>query len=542
MIDRTKRPLTLLISFLLIVSICIQPATIFAETVRGIEEPFFIQHEDRETLATNSLLTIGQTKYVPLRDVASFLNYDLTMVDGQVQLNSRQEELALQTIDSLPKQRVPQFTSNATFQANVAAQGALIAKNSSEQIMYQKNGTKTFYPASTTKMMTALLAVERGNLKDVVTVSQKATQVPADSSKAYLRAGDRLTLEQLLYAMMLPSGNDAAVAIAEHIAGSEQKFAQLMSERAKELGATKTNFVNAHGYHHPNQYTTPQDMAKIAFEVAKHPELLKVLKTTNYTAYYRDRNGKSVSRTWSTTNRMKLNSSPYYHSAIIGGKTGYTSASLHNLVSIARDQNDIYVIVVLRGHSTKRYEDTLTMLSKARQVSTNYEKNLSTLQNVRFHDAQTFVIDGRKVSAPSVNYQGVVYVAIPSINQLFGKNVTVSDEQLNKVALNNEIIPFTQFSPIIENGRMLVPFRQLFEAIDYRVTYESATKKVTGHNEDTTIELLIDSNIAYVNGEKVTLDAKAKVVKGHTLVPVRFIAETTGFKVDWGFGRTLKVN
>lgn len=538
-----KQTLSIFLLFIVFIYTFVYPYTILAnnsvQNVRGIEEPFFIQFQGEEILAANSLLTIDDAKYVPLRDVADILGYTISPSGNQTVLtggNSIQNE---QKITNLPKKHIPINSTNLTFQTSVAAQGALIAENSSDHIMFQKNGATTFYPASTTKLMTALIAIEKGNLKDIVTVSNRAVQVPYDSSRAYILPGDKLTLEQLLYALLLPSGNDAAVAIAEHIAGSEQKFVQLMNERAKQLGATKTNFVNAHGYHHPNHYTTPQDLAKIAFAVAKHQKLINILGAPSYTAYYKNKNGKTVSRKWTSTNKMNHRTSPYYHSAILGGKTGFTSAALHNLVSIARSKNDLYVIVVLRGHNTKRYTDTLTMFSKAQSTRATFDKTYPRLRNVVFKNEQAFLVNNDFIYLPTVQYKGRTYIAASHIEKLFGYSGKVSNKQQYKVTLDEVLVPFTDAEPINENGRLLVPFRQLFSLIGFSIDYDNQTRTITAQNEEMMMKLQVDSQMAYVNDTKVSLDVKPKIVQGRTLVPVRFVGETIGYDVDWGIGRTL---
>lgn len=536
--ERNKKIISSLLSLIVFFSIFL-PTSVFGSTenVRGFLEPFFIQDGEKEFIASEQMITINNEKYIPIQSITDALSYSLSFEDGILHIASS-SQIEQPLIQELPKKFVS-IPTKITFKTNVNAQGALIAENTADNIMFQKNGTTIFYPASTTKLLTALLAVERGNLTDIVTVTQEATQVPSDSTTAYLLPGDQLTLEQLLYAMLLPSGNDAAVAIAVHIAGSEANFAKLMNERAKQLGAYQTNFVNAHGYHHPNHYTTPQDMSKIVFEVIKHPELLKIIGTASYTAYYRNANGETVSRTWDTTNQMIKQSSSYYHPAIIGGKTGYTSAAGYNLVSIARQQNDIYVTIVFKGLGTERYNDTKIMLDRAIQLRTEYDQTYPKLQGVTFYNSQTFIADERVVSTPAVSYQGQVYVPASSLSQILNKQVSVSTDPLYKISIDKKLIPFTNVAPINESGRILVPFRQLFEEFNFEVNYDKVTKTIYATNDQYTIRLKANSTIAYVNEKAVLLDVPAKIVNGYTMVPVRFFAEMAGKEVDWGVGRTV---
>ena len=159
------------------------------------------------------------------------------------------------------------------------------------EVLYSKNAFERLYPASTTKIMTALLAVKYGNLEDMVTVTEDAVITEAGATLADLKPGDTLTMEQLLYGLMLPSGNDAGAAIAVHMSQSIENFAALMNEEAARLGATGTHFVNPHGLHDENHYTTAYDLYLIFNEALKYPKFREVTKTVAYTANYKDKDG-----------------------------------------------------------------------------------------------------------------------------------------------------------------------------------------------------------------------------------------------------------
>ena len=155
------------------------------------------------------------------------------------------------------------FANNYTFAQTleIDAQSAILIEAKSKRILYEHNPHMKLPMASTTKIMTALLALEEGNCNDKVKIGEIAVGV--EGSSIYLREGETLTLEDLLYGLMLRSGNDAAVAIAEHIGNSLEDFIKLMNQRAKEIGAVNTNFMNPHGLHHDNHYTTSYDLALI---------------------------------------------------------------------------------------------------------------------------------------------------------------------------------------------------------------------------------------------------------------------------------------
>lgn len=158
----------------------------------------------------------------------------------------------------------------------LTAAAAMLMDWQTGQVLWEKNGFQRRAPASTTKVMTALLALERGRLEDRVLVSQRAART--GGSSMYIKAGEVYTLRELLYGLLLHSGNDAAVAIAEHIGGSVEAFAELMNQRALELGARSTHFVNPHGLHHPNHYSTAYDLALITRQALRHPVFAAIVR------------------------------------------------------------------------------------------------------------------------------------------------------------------------------------------------------------------------------------------------------------------------
>lgn len=210
-----------------------------------------------------------------------------------------------------------------TFEMEIDSYAAAVMGSERGHFLYTKNADEKLYPASTTKIMTALVALEHGNISDLVVVSEEVKQVPWDSSKANIQPGDELTLEQLLYGMMLPSGNDAAIAIAVHIGGTVEKFVGMMNEKAAEIGADSTNFINPHGYHDPNQYTTAKDLAIISSEALKKPLFNNLISKEHYKAVFKNLKGKTVTRNWRTTNQLLRTDSPLYNKEIVGGKNRF---------------------------------------------------------------------------------------------------------------------------------------------------------------------------------------------------------------------------
>lgn len=222
------------------------------------------------------------------------------------------------------------------------------------------------YPASTTKIMTALLAIEYGDLSQKVTVSEAAssTSFAADESVCEIKTGDVLTLKDLLYGLLMCSGNDAAVAIAETVSGSVDEFVDLMNERAQELMATQTHFENPHGLHSENHYTTAYDLYLIFNECIKHDEFLEVISADSYTPDITDADGNPRNLEWEPTNFYATGEAdPPQNATLVGGKTGTTQLAGNCLVLLEKDSDDQPFISIVMGADTKDllYQD-MTML------------------------------------------------------------------------------------------------------------------------------------------------------------------------------------
>ena len=240
----------------------------------------------------------------------------------------------------------------------VTARSAVVMEARTGRVLYERNMNERRFPASTTKIMTLIIALERGNLDDVVTVSAHAAGT--EGSTIWLAPGDKITLRELLYGMMLHSGNDATVAVAEHIAGSVDAFARLMTAKAKELGATDTHFVNANGLPDDAHYTTAHDMALIASYGYSLPGFEEIVST------------KEVTFPWvkDETHRLRNeNQMLWLYEGGNGVKTGYTEAAGRCLVSAAKRDGIQLVAVVL--DSNWMWNDSILLLDYGfRQIDT----------------------------------------------------------------------------------------------------------------------------------------------------------------------------
>lgn len=251
--------------------------------------------------------------------------------------------------------------------SEVDAEAAAVFSIDDQMVIYSKNAYEQLYPASTTKVMTAILALKYGNLSDVVTVTDAAVITEAGASLANIKPGDQLTLEQLLYGLMLPSGNDAANAIAVHLAGSVDAFADRMNEEAERIGATGTHFVNPSGLNDPDHYTTAYDLYLMFNEALTYPKFREVISTSSYTANYLDGTGASVSQTWMVSNKY-INGEEETPAGltVLGGKTGTTQAAGNCLVMASTAENgDEYISVVMKaGSRPALYENMTNIIRK----------------------------------------------------------------------------------------------------------------------------------------------------------------------------------
>lgn len=254
------------------------------------------------------------------------------------------------------------FNTNV-FALEISSPNAILIDVESGKILYEKDAYSEIYPASTTKILTAILALENCSLDEKVTASYNAIMsVPYDGTTAAIQVGETWTVKQLVEAMMVCSANEAANMLAEHIGGSVESFASMMNSRAKELGAKSTYFVNPNGLHNSKHKTTTYDMAFIARHgMLNLPEFKRASALTNFslpsTSIY-DKND----RNYINTNRMIVKSSSYYYKYATGIKTGFTSQALNCIVSSAEKDGVELIAVVMGAMGTKnRTDDTITL-------------------------------------------------------------------------------------------------------------------------------------------------------------------------------------
>ncbi|MFV0364302.1 MAG: D-alanyl-D-alanine carboxypeptidase family protein [Suipraeoptans sp.] len=241
------------------------------------------------------------------------------------------------------------------FSLSEDVKGAALFDLSNEKVLFGHHLFDRIYPASITKIMTALLLIENSNLDDTVTVPAEATDFPSYASLCGLQTGDTIKLKDLLYGLLLPSGNDAAAAIAIHVGGSINGFADMMNQRAVELMATGTHFVNPHGLDDDNHYTTPYDLYLIFNEVIKHDDFLQVIMSKSHECEVVQADGTTRTMTFDNTNQYISGAQNAPDSIIIdGGKTGTTGYAGNCLIILSHNaaNNHKYISMIL-GASSK---------------------------------------------------------------------------------------------------------------------------------------------------------------------------------------------
>lgn len=241
----------------------------------------------------------------------------------------------------------------------VSADGIVLMDALSGEVLYAKNAYGAYPPASTTKLMTALLTLEKTKLDDVVKVGKNPPL--ADGSKIYLFEGEELKVKDLLYGLLLVSGNDCAEALAEHISGSTDKFAEEMNKRALELGCKNTNFVNPSGLYNDKHKTSAMDLALIMKELSKHPEYTQIATTSFYKIP--TTNKSSSERPLWNENKLIQKSSNLYYEGCQGGKTGYTVQSQHSYVSSATRNGQTLIVALVHDKEKTFFPDAAALFN-----------------------------------------------------------------------------------------------------------------------------------------------------------------------------------
>ena len=259
---------------------------------------------------------------------------------------------------------------------SLSSASAIVMELSTGTVLYSKNIHKKHYPASITKIMTSLLTLENSSPSDVVTFTEaEAHGIETGSSSMYCVPGEKFTIEQVLYGIMLQSANEMCLVAADHVAGSVDKFVEMMNQRVAQLGLKDTHFMNPNGLHNDDHYTSAYDMACIAREAWKNPSFQKICGTRTYQVKSTNKRKASEILGGQLLNHHQMingyeTSSRYEKDYVTGGKTGYTSMAHSTLVTFAEKDGMQLVSVIMKGNSSKQgepneYTDTTRILDYA---------------------------------------------------------------------------------------------------------------------------------------------------------------------------------
>lgn len=232
--------------------------------------------------------------------------------------------------------------------ADIASDTGILMDADTGTVLFDKGGDQQRYPASITKIMTLLVAVENSSMDEQVTFTETGVRnVTADSSNINSKVGEVMTMQDCLHALIIQSANDAAAQIAEHVGGTEQNFIDMMNQRAAEIGCTNTHFTNSSGLPDENHYSSAKDMALIFREGLKNKDFRSVIGDADYTI--QPTNMTSDKRVMHTHHPMFAPESDIYYPGCIGGKTGFTNLAAHTLVTAVEQNGTTYIAVVMHG-------------------------------------------------------------------------------------------------------------------------------------------------------------------------------------------------
>ena len=327
---------------------------------------------------------------------------------------------------------------------NITANSYIVIDNKTNKVLYNKNENKKMYPASTTKILTAIITLENCNLDDTVTASYDAVMsIPEGYSTANIQIGEKLTVEQLLEVLLVHSANDAANVLAEFIGGSIDSFVNMMNTKLNELGANNSHFTNAYGLHDENHYTTAKDLAKIMQYCLKNETFRKISGQASCAISATNKYG---TRSYSSTNELLDSSSSSYYNYLISGKTGFTTQSQGCLVSAAFRDNLELVGVVL--YSSSRFADT-------RRIYDYAYSNYSIKDIINSNDMVTSI----KVSGATKEIEDLNLLSSKKISALVNNNLELTLDP--EISLNEKI------SAPIEEGDILGKATYTIDGISY---------------------------------------------------------------------------
>ena len=367
------------------------------------------------------------------------------------------------------------FTFAASDAPKVTSEAVILMDKNTEKILYEKNATEKMYPASTTKILTAILTIENVYLNENVTISENAvTSIPEGYVTADLQVGEILTVEQLLEILLLHSANDAAVALAEHVGGTVDSFVSMMNTKINELGLSNTHFTNPYGRQDPNHYSTAYDMAIIMKYCMDNEEFRKIdglascaIPATNL----------HEPRMYSSSNRMIDPSDENYYPYITAGKTGFTTQAGECFISCSYKDDIELIAVVLGGEGINdpqaRFSDTKSL----------YEYGYSNYSLKNIVDADDIVYQ-MQIPNATKETRNLNLIAKNSINALVNNN-------FQNTSLTPEVTLKTEdISAPIDEGEVLATAKYTVDGEEYEVDLVADHSVEKSQNEKLAIEII----------------------------------------------------
>ena len=330
------------------------------------------------------------------------------------------------------------------------ADSAILVDAISGDVLFSKNARARMYPASTTKVMTLLLALESGIAMDTtIVIPQQASQIPADSSLIPVFPGDMMTFRDLLYGFMLTSGNDGANAIAVLVSGNVDAFVERMNRRAKELGCEDTHFVNPHGYHDPQHYSTALDLARMASEGVKLDAFRKITSAPSYIMKIQRGNNAMEQRVVNSNSLLKSDNT-YYYPDCIGIKTGYHSQAGQCFVGAAeRDGVRLVTVDLHCMGSVDKWVDTIRLFNYGFTCYTGY--TMEQMFNFAGSKIATLRVSNAISSDP---YDGMLNLKIAQISD---PEYVRMVENNNQAAMDEAIDDFVTRCELTVTSDMVAP-------------------------------------------------------------------------------------
>lgn len=403
----------------------------------------------------------------------------------------------------------------------LGSKAAYVMDADSGVILFNYNENEKLYPASLTKIMTALIVLERvTNMDELVTFSYNSVTKNIDKSSATIgaSAGDQLSVKDCLYSLLLPSANDVANALAEHIAGNMNDFVLLMNERASQLGLKNTNFTNPSGLHDDNQYSTAKDLAIIYKEAMKNKLFMQISSSVSYThaPIRRYKNPNNSNNQVLNTNSIMVPGSTYYYKGATSGKTGHTSLAGYNLAMSAK-KNNMQLITVLLGAQSEKIR-----FNEAKKILDFHFDNYKSLTIKNFdprfiEDPHLSINDVNMVNSLSITCNDNAHITLP-------KNVHTSEvtskisyqvtDIYNKYAIGNinyYLYDKNVGSCTIEGIDPTNP--NLLFISHLSITRANDTNNIIQNNNDNIEKLKVTSTL-------INIDNNGKVLLSNTLIKI----------------------